>query len=246
MKQSYDLNKLVDTYNIDNVYEQYKRYEFIQKLGNYINLENSTIAEFGSATGQMTELLSEIAKEIVAIDGSSDFIKIAQERVVNSRNVSFVHSYFEEFETEKKFDCLIFHHILEHIEKPPLVLTKVKKYLNDDGVIVISVPNAHALSRQLAVEMGLLSSIYELTENDKHHGHFRVYDWNCLDREIEKNGYDIIGKHGLSFKLFADKQNIEMLNSHIIGESQIKGLWNLGDKYKDVAGAIMVVAKKSH
>jgi 2-polyprenyl-3-methyl-5-hydroxy-6-metoxy-1,4-benzoquinol methylase len=240
----YDLNTLVNTYNIDNIYEQYKRFEFLEKLNYYIDLKKSTVLEFGPATGQMTEILSNLAKKVVAVDGSSEFIRIAKERVKNIDNVIFYESYFENFITDEKFECLIFHHILEHIEDPLTLLPKMCTYLKKDGVISISVPNAQALSRQLAVKMKLLNSVYELTENDKHHGHFRVYDWKIMEDLITKSGFSIIGKHGLSFKLFSDKQNIEMLNAKIITEEQIKGLWQLADELPEYAGAIMIVAKK--
>jgi 2-polyprenyl-3-methyl-5-hydroxy-6-metoxy-1,4-benzoquinol methylase len=242
-ESTYDLNALVKTYNIDNLYEQYKRYEFLEKLGSHITLKNSRIIELGSAMGHMTEILSKIAKTIVAVDGSRDFIEIAQKRVENSNNVKFYESYFENFRLDEKFDCLIMHHILEHIENPIPLLSNIKKFLKKESVVAISVPNAHALSRQLAVEMGLLPSIYALSDNDKHHGHYRVYDWSTLEEQIKNNGFNIIGKHGLSFKLFCDKQNIDMLNARIIGEEQIKGLWKIGDEYPNLAGAIMIVAK---
>ena len=142
----YDLNALVNTYNIDNMYEQYKRFEFLDKLNNYLDLKNSAVLEFGSASGQMTEILSKLTKKVVAVDGSSEFIRIAKERVQDAENVIFYESYFENFTLDEKFECLIFHHILEHIENPLILLPKLSTYLKKDGVIAISVPNAHALS----------------------------------------------------------------------------------------------------
>ena len=242
---AYDLNALVSTYNIDNIYEQYKRFEFLEKLANYIHLKESSVLEFGSATGQMTEILLPRTKNVVAVDGSSEFIKIAKDRVKDAQNVVFYESYFENFTVDAKFDCLILHHILEHIENPLTLLPKISAFLDKDGIIAISVPNAHALSRQLAVKMGLLDSVYSLTENDKHHGHFRVYDWKMLEDHITRSGYSIIGKHGLSFKLFSDKQNVDMLNAKIIAKEQILGLWQLADEMPEFSGAIMIVAKKA-
>lgn len=239
----YNLNALVDTYNIDNIYEQYKRFEFLKKLNNYIDLRKSTVLEFGSASGQMTEILSKMTKGVIAVDGSTEFIRIAKARVRNARNVKFYESYFEKFTLDEKVECLILHHVLEHLRTPRSLLLKVNSYLKKDGIVAISVPNAHALSRQLAVKMGLLNSIYDLTENDKNHGHFRIYDWKRLEEQLAQSGLIVIGRHGLSFKIFSDKQNIEMLNSKIIGEEQIKGLWQLADEFPEIAGAIMVVAK---
>lgn len=240
---TYDLNTLVHTYDIDNIYEQYKRLEFIEKLSLYINLKSSSVLEFGPATGQMTELLSSRVKNVVAVDGSNEFIKIAKNKVKNANNVTFYESYFEDFILNEKFDCLIFHHIIEHLENPQLIFGKLIPFLKKDSIIAISVPNSHALSRQLAVKMGLLNSVYDLTENDKNHGHYTVYDWCKTENLILKSGYSIIGRHGLSFKLFSDKQNVDMLINNIIAEEQIKGLWKLADELKEYAGAIMIIAK---
>ena len=242
---SYSLDALVDTYDIDNIYEQYKRLEFLEKLSRYVNLSQSKVVEFGSATGQMTKLLSTVAQAVVAVDGSGEFIAIAKKKVADAANVTFYRSYFEEFSLAEKFDCLIMHHVLEHIENPLLLLAKAKDLLAEDGVVAFSVPYAQALSRQLAVKMGLLSSVHELTDNDKRHGHYRVYDWSLLEGQVKESGYQIVGRHGLSFKLFADKQNVAMLEREIIGPGQIKGLWLLGDEMPEVAGAIMIVAKKT-
>ncbi len=74
----YDLDALVDTYNIDNLYEQYKRLEFVEKLKNYIKIKAATILELGCTSGQMTKILVGMAKSIVAIDGSIRFAKIAK------------------------------------------------------------------------------------------------------------------------------------------------------------------------
>jgi len=244
--RSYNLDDLVDTYNIDNIYEQYKRFEFLDKLNNYINLKKSTVLEFGSATGQMTAILSKKAKKVTAVDGSAKFIKIAKERVKNVKNVEFYQSYFEDFKIDQKYDCLIMHHVLEHIQNPSYLLSKIREFLNNDSILAISAPNAHTLSRQLAVKMKLLPSVYALTDNDKKHGHYRIYDWETLEKESIESGFNIIGRHGLSFKLFSDKQNIQMLNAKIITRKQIKALWQLGDEMKEISGSIMIVAKKGH
>jgi 2-polyprenyl-3-methyl-5-hydroxy-6-metoxy-1,4-benzoquinol methylase len=185
-KKSYNLDDLVDTYNIDNIYEQYKRFEFLDKLNNYINLKKSTVLELGSATGQMTAILSKKAKKVTAVDGSAKFIKIAKLRVKNKKNVGFFKSYFEDFKIEIKYDCLVMHHILEHIKDPVYLLSKIQEFLNDNGILAISVPNACALSRQLAVKMNILPSVYALSPNDKKHGHYRIYDWKTLEEELKK------------------------------------------------------------
>lgn len=241
----YDLNTLVETYNIDNAYEQYKRFEFLKKLSVHVDLEGSKILELGSASGEMALLLAQKSKQVVAVDGSSTFIKIAKERTSHMNNITFHEAYFETMEFNETFDCLILDHILEHVIDPAALLVKLKGFMHSKSFIAISVPNAYALSRQLAVKMGLLESVYDLTENDRNHGHVRVYDWKTFEEQVVTSGFTLVGKHGLSFKLFSDKQMLAILDSGIIGEEQIKGLWGIGDQLLEMAGVIMIVAQKN-
>jgi len=242
MDNSRELDDLVGTYNIDTVTEQYKRLEFVSKLSNYIVLDHASVMELGSASGGLTRLLAQQCKRLVAVDGSARFLEIARARLGDT-SVEFVHSMFEDLRRTDEFDLLVMHHILEHVDEPVQLLSKFRVLLQHAGTFAITVPNAHALSRQLAVSMGLLDSIYELTENDRRHGHRRVYDWNTLERDVSAAGYDIVGRHGLALKLFADFQTEKIVAAGIIGDTQLRGLWPLADTYRDVAGAMMILLR---
>ena len=236
------LDGLVDSYNIDTVTEHYKRLEFIAKLEQHLRLGELSVMELGSATGQLTAMLANKCRRVVAVDGSSRFIAIARERV-GIRPVEFIHALFEDLQLDESFDLLVMHHILEHVDAPVQVLRRLHGLLRPDGLFAITVPNAHALSRQLAVKMGLLNSVYDLTENDHGHGHQRVYDWTTLEQDIADAGYEIVARHGLVLKLFADFQNEKAVAAGIIGDQQLRGLWPMADEFREVAGAIMVVVR---
>ena len=238
-----DLDALVATYEIDTVWEQYKRFEVLEKLKKYVDLRNCEALELGSATGHLTEQLAKVCKRVVAVDGSQRFLDIARTNV-KSGDVRFVHARFEELALDDTFDIVVMHHVLEHLEHPEPVLKGIQKLMRGSGVLVLSVPNAHALSRQLAVSMGLLQSLYALTENDHKHGHHRVYDWQTFERAAQSAGYSVLGRHGLSMKLFADFQVEKAIQTGIIGDAQLRGLWPIADEYRNVAGAMMLVLKK--
>jgi len=205
-------------------------------------LTAASALELGSATGQLTELLAQACSRVVAVDGSSRFVAIAKARPGN-RNVRFIESMFEDLDLTDRFDVIIMHHILEHVEDPRSLLGKARNLLLPGGVLAITVPNAHALSRQLAVKMGLMKTVHDLTDNDRHHGHFRVYDSQSLRDELRASGYDVTGSHGLSLKLFADFQNEHMVKAGIIGDRQFRGLWDLAEDFPQLAGALMVIAR---
>ncbi len=237
------LDSLVETYAIDTVSEQYKRLEFIDKLTDHVAVADAGVIELGSASGRLTRLLAQQCRHVTAVDGSARFIAIAREHVAPFE-VDFVHSMFETFAPGSPCDLVVMHHILEHVDDPITLMTHVKGFMKRGGHLALTVPNARALSRQLAVEMGLLESVYALTENDYHHGHQRVYDWDALRHDVRAAGFEIVGEHGLAFKLFADFQNEKIAEAGIIGDRQFRGLWPIGDRYRDVAGAIMIVARR--
>jgi SAM-dependent methyltransferase len=239
------LDDLVNTYNIDTAAEHFKRLEFLEKLAGHVKLGDASVLELGSALGQLTELLADRSRRVVAVDGSSRFLEIAKARPGN-RRVQFVHSLFEDLSLVDQFDVIVMHHVLEHIEDPLTILKKLHALLSPRGLLAISVPNAHALSRQLAVKMDLMKSVYDLTENDLRHGHYRVYDSQSLDGDVRAAGYDTVSTHGLSFKLFADFQNEQMVKAGILGDRQFKGLWKLAEEHQAVSGVIMVIARPAH
>ncbi|MBK8521168.1 MAG: class I SAM-dependent methyltransferase [Chitinophagaceae bacterium] len=109
---------------------------------------------------------------------------------------------FEEFETSRKYDTIIMSHVLEHIENPALVLKKIYNWLADDGVFLVSVPNAKSIHRMVAVQMGLLKSEYELNARDNELGHFRVYDMNILKAQMKDAGFKIQESGGYFLSLY--------------------------------------------
>ncbi|MFX4263647.1 class I SAM-dependent methyltransferase [Pelotomaculum propionicicum] len=46
----------------------------------------------------------------------------------------------------KYFDCIILADILEHLKNPWIVLKKIIKYLSDEGIIILSIPNVRHYS----------------------------------------------------------------------------------------------------
>ncbi|GFO55076.1 SAM-dependent methyltransferase [Geomonas sp. Red276] len=197
--------------------------------------------EFGCCDGFMTALLAEKLSTLTVVDGSRIFIDTAQKRVPG--NVTFVHALFEEYAPGRKFDYIFATYVLEHVADPVAFLRKAGSLLSAEGLLFVVVPNARALSRQLARHMGLLDSLYQLTPNDMNHGHRRVYDRVSLDHEIEEAGLFQLSRGGLMLKLLADFQMDRMIEAGILGESQLDGLYRMGLEYPELAGSLFSVCK---
>jgi 2-polyprenyl-3-methyl-5-hydroxy-6-metoxy-1,4-benzoquinol methylase len=205
---------------------------------------DSIALELGCSDGYSTDLLSRLVKKLDVVEGSN--IMIERAIGIAPSNVQFRHALFEELAEETKYQYIFANYVLEHVIDPIDVLRKCSKLLNKDGLIFITVPNARALSRQLALEMGIISNLYELTQNDLQHGHRRVFDMTALNMLLSKCGFQIICTGGLYVKPFADFQLNKMIESNIIGESQLNAMHKLAYTYPDISGSIYLIAKTNY
>jgi hypothetical protein len=93
--------------------------------------------------------------------------------------------------------------------------------------------------------MGLLEDLKELTENDRKHGHRRVYDRVSLNRELVAAGFEIVAQGGIQLKLLADFQMTRLIDDGTLQRSQLDGLYKLGFQYPDLCGAVFAICQVS-
>jgi SAM-dependent methyltransferase len=197
--------------------------------------------ELGSEVGYMSERLAALVEHLDIVDGSAAFLEQVKKR--NIPNVSYHCSLFEDFRPSQPYDCIFASHVLEHVKDVQLVLRMVKNALKPNGTLFATVPNARAVSRQLARHMGLIDSLYSLTPNDIKGGHRRVYDRCSLDRDIETAELIIVAEGGILFKPFADFQMDQLIDSGLLGPQQCEGLYRLGHEYPDMCADLYVIAR---
>ena len=198
--------------------------------------------EFGCCDGFMTGLIAGHVDQLTVVDGSQTFIEMAKTRV--PAKVEFVHSLFEDFSPHHKFDYIFATYVLEHVSDPIGFLKIASQLLAKDGLLFLVVPNARAFSRQLARHMGILEDLFALTPNDINHGHRRVYDRISLNRDVEAAGLLQVGQGGLLLKLLADFQMDQMIETGIIADPQIEGLYKMGLEYPDLAGSLFSICRR--
>lgn len=199
--------------------------------------------ELGCEIGYMSELLSPLVDQLDIVDASELFLERTKSRGLP--NANFFCSLFEEYEAKQPYESVFASHVLEHLLDVPQVLRMVRKSLSPSGHLFVAVPNAKALSRQLARHMGLINSLYDLTPNDLRGGHRRVYDLVTLNRELEAAGFEVVVQGGIFLKPFADFQMDKLIDLGVLGEAQLEGLYRMGYEYPDLCADVFVIARPS-
>lgn len=202
-------------------------------------LLEKTVLELGPAEGYGTEVLLAQGYEVTVVDGSAHFVSSIQQRFPECLGEV---SLFEEYSPELEFDNIVAAHVLEHVLDPSALLQRVKTWLKPTGRLIVAVPNAHSLHRQIGVEMGLLSEEASLNETDLIQGHRRVYSFVSLLPELRDAGFEIEFTGGFWLKAASNSQ-IEAAAQFDAFEASLK----LGQRYPDISAEIYVVARhKEH
>lgn len=206
------------------------RYEHFKKF-----FKGKTCLELGCADGKGTKMLLKYFDEVVAVDGSEKLINQAK-REIKSSKVTFITSYFENLITKKKFDVIVLAHILEHVDDPVQILKVAKKFLKKGGHMLVDVPNALSIHRQVGVLMGMIKTEYTLNDADLSIGHQRVYDLDLLKKDMKKVGLKVVNEGGIFLKPFSNAQMETLLD-----EKGVNAFNEVGSRYPHLSAEIFVV-----
>jgi 2-polyprenyl-3-methyl-5-hydroxy-6-metoxy-1,4-benzoquinol methylase len=199
--------------------------------------------ELGSFKGDFTKRLIPYFDDITCVEASDKSIKISKQNLKG--NITYFNSLFETVELPKKYDNIILTHVLEHIDNPIGLLSRIKnEWLSDNGKLFLVCPNANAPSRQIAVKMGLITHNSAITPSEVEHGHRITYTLDTLERDASLGGLNTIHRSGIFFKALANFQWDRLLQTDIISKEYLDGCYKLGQQYPDLCSSIMLICKK--
>lgn len=217
----------------ENLYKE-KRERLYNLLSKYYIGESAL--ELGCGDGESTKNILSNFRRLDVVDGSVEQLKSIK---LMFKDIEIIHSYFEDFHPNKKYDTVFMTHILEHLDAPEEILNNAYKYLNDNGVVLISVPNALSFHRLIGVKMGMLKTPYSLNEQDILLGHRRVYDKKSMEELISKTQFRIKDFTGLMLKPISNRQIESSWNDDLID-----AFFKLGFDFPEYCSEIIFVLEK--
>ena len=212
-----------------------QKYE-IDWLSKYID-DSSRVLDLGLGDGLFLEAFRD-HRDFVILEGSKSLALHGAEmaRKIDSK-IQVIHTYFEDYSAEEKFDVVIASHVLEHVNNPIQIINLCKNWLKPQGKLIVIVPNRESLHRRLGVQMGLQEKLDDLSPRDHAVGHLRVYDLLTLSTELTTNKFSILESRGFFTKALSNGQM-----THLAPEV-IRGLCDLSRSLPTEMGAnIGVVA----
>ena len=218
------------------------RERLIERFKPYVHPAPSRSLEIGSYEGDMTAMLVREFGKTEVLEGSNDLVKKLAKKFED--DVVVHEGYLESFEPKNLYDNIYLIHTLEHLDNPVESLLRLKDWLKPVGRIFIAVPNAHALSRRIAVEMGVVEYLNVVTPTEAKFGHTFTFSLDSLKSVIKKADLRIIAYGGVLLKTLANFQFDKALTTGIISNEYLIAADKLSKEFPDLSSSIYAVVSK--
>ena len=198
-------------------------------------MNNGSLLELGIGHGYTVNKFYNMVDSYKIIEGSQKVINFFKKRYAFPK-LDIVKCFFENFDTNEKFDNIVMGFILEHVDAPDFIITKYKKFLAKNGKLFIAVPNSDALNRRIGFEAGLLDDLKHLSKADKLLGHKRYFNLSKLEKLVENSGMRVVSTEGIFLKPITTDQ-IRTLG---FDDNILKAFFKVGINYPELCVAILM------
>jgi len=200
--------------------------------------KSGRVLELGSYQGDMTAQLLEYFDQVDVIEGSPVLSDQVRKRFPERVHVTT--GLFEEVSPRGLYENIFLVHTLEHLDDPEAVLARISEWIAPGGRLFIAVPNANALSRQIAVHMGLIPFNSAVTDAEFTHGHRRTYSLDTLLAAVRVAGLQVHDYGGVVVKPLANFQFDSALKNGIVTRDFISACDSLAKTFPDLSSSIFV------
>lgn len=167
------------------------------------------VLELGCATGLMTAELVEHGASVVAVDRSDVYLERLAERQLP--RVTPVHAdLLEGWPEGSGFDHVLATSLLHELPDPAAFLADARERLAPAGLLHVSVPNPRSLHRLIAVEMGWLDGLGELSDRLRQYSILRMLGPEELQTMAAEAGLRVVHEEGVMLKPLPNEQMAQL------------------------------------
>lgn len=209
-----------------------RKYQLVKRYSS-----TNRVLDVGSGTGYFLSFLKEKGHEVLGVEADPG----ARAATKDQFGIE-VHppTLVEEGQLPGPFGAITMWHVMEHVHEPDVYLKSFNKSLDEEGTLIIAVPNRDALD---AEKYGPVWAAYDVP---RHLWHFRPKDIEAL---VKRNGFEVVEK----IKMVLDPFYVSMLSEKYLGKgasglisAAIVGLRSHLNSLKNVneASSVIYVMKK--
>jgi SAM-dependent methyltransferase len=121
---------------VDLVEEHRARYEFALPF-----MKDKKVIDIGCGSGYGTSMLATVATKVVGVDISEEAVQSAKDNYSSAKIEFSVGDVSRLQFGDGEFDAGVCFEVIEHIEKPEILLREARRFIKDRGIFIVSTPN---------------------------------------------------------------------------------------------------------
>ncbi len=186
-------------------------------------------------------------KAYTIVEPSEEFVRNAKKSASEKDNIFIVQGYLEKVYRDligQTFDFIILSSLLHEVPNPDELLQAIYKLCSKSTVVHINVPNVFSFHRLLALEIGIINSIFEKSETEIKFQRNTRFDRESLRKIVQENGFQILSFGTYFIKPFSNEQMEKMLRNRILDTKVIDGLEKMIKYLPDMGSEMFVEVKR--
>jgi SAM-dependent methyltransferase len=220
-----------------------------QILASLDKYKHNNILEIGCGLNPVFQYCHDFITYTV-LEPSDIFAKRAEEMArLQKANINIVHNFGEKAhvvfsDTSQKFDFVILSNVLHEVPDPEILLKSIYDICGPQTVVHVDVPNVYSFHRLLALEMGLIGSIFEKSEMETRFQRNTQFVKESLYKIVEKQGFEVLSFASYFIKPFTNRQMESIIGQNIVSRDVIQGLERMSKYLPDFGSQMYVDVKR--
>jgi SAM-dependent methyltransferase len=211
-------------------------------LGSMATHASRSILEIGCGLEPLFTFVADF-EAFTVVEPSARFAENARRLAAADRRVTIVEGFVEDVAGVLEggtFDFVVASSLLHEVPDPDRLLRSIRALSGPDTVVHVNVPNVRSFHRLLAVEMGLIDSVFTQSETEARFGRHTRFDLPSLVSVFEADGFAVVDSGTYFIKPFTHEQIEAAVDRGAIDREVVRGLERMG-KYLPEMGAEMYV-----
>lgn len=185
-------------------------------------------------------------EQMDVVEPSTAFFESAQRAAAGDARIRLHAGTLEQLAhtlSGERFDYVLLSGLLHEVESPEALLSCVLSLCSSDTVVHVNVPNAKSLHRLLALEMGLINTLDELSVTQKHLQQHRTFDMEGLIALLNRTGFSVRDSGSFFVKPFTHAQMAQLQETGLLTAQMMDGLYQLTAHLPEYGSEIFVTAR---
>ncbi len=164
------------------------------------------------------------------VEPGQAFAAMAREQAGSDARIRVVQAFMEDAAeqlADERFDCILLSGLLHEVPDCHRFLAAVAALCGPATRVHVNVPNARSLHRLLALEMGLIGGLHELSANQRSLQQPRTFDIDSLSALCSDNGFKVTESGSYFVKPFTHRQMAQLQGIGLMDERMLDGLYGL-------------------